>query len=311
MESVLTFIGYWVGLNFGALAQASISGVVAGLIVAAIWRQHPVRARIAAAIAFLAVFGFRTAQITAGWVFLRSEDHTLATVAQLAVGVATLIGASLMILLRGRQRHALIGGFVIVLFIGASVPIAKELTQDQRAVATNVSAAPDAYPPVAIWASEVEGFGVMFPVEPTRVDAAGLKGSGYSYQSVFTFDEGGATANVTIAPVPFDLDSTSKRTFLLSAHRSFLQSIGAVPDSSRFKWDFLVSGVPVLQYEASFEYQGVPVISKGFWLFDRQRALRVSVAYPRALSAGSAAVADRFPNTFMLLSKRAPVGNAR
>lgn len=86
------------------------------------------------------------------------------------------------------------------------------------------------------------------------------------------------------------------------AHVAFLQTIGASAENSVTRWTTFGNGAPSLQYEVEFAFNAVPIVGRGFWIVDRGRGIKVSVAYPQALSPESAAVASYFPATFGLFS---------
>lgn len=308
MEGVFGALGAWMGLNLGILVKAGVAGFLVAVISTAFRRNRPDIARLAGAFTLLALFGYRTAQVTAAVVYLRTENRDFAILAMIVVAIFSVLVGAVSYWLRSHRRMAIAASMLGIVLLGASAPIADRLASVKRGGARaelpSLLSEPANYPRVSIWASEIEGFAARFPSEPTRIDAAALGGSGYAFQSTFTFEDGGAVATVFIAPLSFTLDSASQHRFLANAHRSFLSTIGASVDSSLFRWVTLGKGTPVLQYEATFAYQGVAAVGKGFWLVNGARVYRASVAYPSDLSATSAHVADFFPQTFVLLGSR-------
>ncbi len=305
METALENVGYWAGLNFYALLRACVGGVVIGLTAFLIWRKIPERKWVFGAVGFLSVFGFVTARLTAGQTYLRTDDRAVATGAQLVVLLATIVLTTAVVLLRKRPKIAALVGFISVVCIGNATPIAVSLTpRSVNSVAVKkptVSGVPAGYPTAVMWMNRDAGFGARFPTDPTRIGVAGVESSAYAYQSAFTFEDGGALAGVTVAPLPFNLDAPSQRSFLAQSHKGFLQSLGANVETPEIEWALFGNGAPTLLYQAQFTHDGLVFLGKGFWIVDRERAVRVAVTYPRDISPRSAAIAEYFLNTFVLI----------
>lgn len=307
MEQALGTVAFWIGLNFEFLVRAASIALVAGLVATIARRRDHTLARVLALGSFFAAFGWQVSVGAAGWATLLSENPTHAAVARLFVLIGTGLAVGVMVALRSRPRFAGLAAIGLAVVIGLAVPVTREVVPHTRGLPDTPppeSTAPSGYPQVSLWVRESEGFGAMFPTPPSRLGVSSVDVEAYAWQSQFEFDDGGALASVYVARVGYDLDSASQRAFLLSAHRGFLQSVGADTARAQLRWATMAAGRPVLHYEARYAVEGVQFTGKGFWVFDRQRVLRVSSSIPEALSANSAAVAQHFPRTFMLLSER-------
>lgn len=313
METFFGAIGLWVGLNFGALAKASMWAGGAAMLVKLAWKRDESLWIFAGLAVLVLAFGFQVSRIASGLAFLYSENESLATAA--AAAVLTASALAIAVVWQVRSRPVLAIGFTSlgIIAIGTAAPIAQRAAQrspqpssasDSIATVTRRASAT-----LPLWRSEVDGFAAQFPATPSRVGAEAVGGGGRGYVS--PFERISAASGVMVVPLEFTLDSASKRRFSVASHRSFLQSLAIPDDSTRLSWAPFGSGREVLEYENRFVHEGVAVIGRGFWLVDGRRIFRVYVTYPRELAESDAADVTQFLRTFVLLSPAPPVTGPR
>jgi len=155
-----------------------------------------------------------------------------------------------------------------------------------------------------LWINAVDGFGANFPTTPTRVEAASSQGSGYAYQSIQRFDNGGALFAITVTSAPSKFAKNRSKEFLEASNVTFIKMMGQKLSQAKVKWLTSKAGRNQLSYECDFFYDGVLFEGLGFWIMDRNRAIRVSVAYTNTLTSQQVSEVISFLDSFMILSNR-------
>lgn len=155
-----------------------------------------------------------------------------------------------------------------------------------------------------MWSNTEDGFGANFPVAPTRVGAATTQGAGYAYQSSQSFDNGGALFAITVVPVSSEIFKNKSKDFLEASNAAFVQSMGQKLSQAKVKWLKFGGNKKRLNYEFDFLYNGVSLKGVGFWIMDKNRAIRVSVAYTNTLTSQQARETISFLDSFFILSNR-------
>lgn len=203
--------------------------------------------------------------------------------------------------------RAFLVGLMSVAFAGAAAPQAVAPRNASTVAPSSVPVLPPpGYPMGAAWRSAWDGFMAMFPSPPQRYEMSNLQIRSYSFQANFRFTDGDAVAAISVIPLPVEIPGGSQRVFLESAHKSFIQTLGAPPDSTTTEWVRFAPDLLALRYRYSLIGADVNLRGSGFWIVNARRAIRVSVRYPGTLSAGSASIASYFPSTFFLLTSSAP-----
>ncbi len=154
-----------------------------------------------------------------------------------------------------------------------------------------------------LWSNSADGFGAKFPQTPERVGAATSTGSGYAYQSSKSFSNGGALYAITVVPIPPNIAKEKPTEFLEASNAAFVKSMGQNPSSAKVKWARFVDDRKRLNYEFEFVYSGVPFKGYGFWIIDKNRAIRVSVSYTKSLSRNEVRETISFLDSFVILTK--------
>ncbi len=135
-----------------------------------------------------------------------------------------------------------------------------------------------------LWFNASEGFGAIFPNAPEKNSVSSSQATSYAYQSVRNFNNGGALFAITISPIQFDPKKGDPMRFLEALNNEFIKLMGQNPNRAKTKWSSFGDGRKCLNYEFEFTYSGAPFKGRGFWVFDRGRAIRVSVAYTASLT---------------------------
>ena len=163
---------------------------------------------------------------------------------------------------------------------------------------------PAGYPRVMPWVCEKDGFVATFPTEPRRVEAEVSGGSGHAYQSYFQFSNDlVALAQVSIVLLTETFSGSAAENILTLNHNEYVQTIGATPADSRTSRGTFGDAKPTLEFEVRFSFDDVPMISKGFWLLDGTRIMKVSCVYPAALTNADVEIVQHFPKTFALFGR--------
>jgi len=154
-----------------------------------------------------------------------------------------------------------------------------------------------------IWSNLAEGFGAKFPQIPEKISAVTSTGSGYAYQSSKKISNGGALYAITVAPILPNIPKVNVTEFLETSNDAFVISMGQNPSNAKVKWVKFGDNRKRLNYEFDFVYGEVPFKSYGFWIVDRNRAIRVSVSYTKNLSRNKVRETISFLDSFMFLNK--------
>lgn len=163
---------------------------------------------------------------------------------------------------------------------------------------------PAGYPRVLPWVCEKDGCVATFPTEPRRVEAEVSGGSGHAYQSYFQFSNDlVALAQVSIVLLTETFSGSAAENILTLNHNEYVQTIGATPADSRTSRGTFGDAKPTLEFEVRFSFDDVPMISKGFWLLDGTRIMKVSCVYPAALTNADVEIVQHFPKTFALFGR--------
>lgn len=305
MEQILLLIAGWLGRNIGFLGTASLAALGAFAITRALQRLRGLQVRGLVPLAFLGTFSFAAVRNAWGYSLYLTGDERSARSTLLILSAFVLAALAVLVIVRMRTRVAAIVCAVSVVLVGFAHPFAETRAQSRSGPQSVSTPAPmpAAYPRVQIWTNSTDNIAAAFPSEPRRVDAAAQGATGYAYQAAFQFEDGGALASIQVSPTDNAFQGAGERSFLLGAHESFVRTLGAAPDDAASSWDQYGDGRLMLRYAVRFSYEGTPIIGLGFWMLDGRRALRVSVAYPEALSSTSQEVAEYFLSTFLLLSK--------
>lgn len=152
------------------------------------------------------------------------------------------------------------------------------------------------------WVNASEGFGANFPTTPERISVASSQSSGYAYQSVKNFSNGGALFAITISPIHFDQTKSDQMRFLEELNDGFIRIMGQNPNRAKTKWSSFGDGRNILNYEFEFTDSGAPFKGCGFWIFDNRRAIRVSVAYTKSLTSKEIREVLLFLPSFVMVS---------
>lgn len=152
------------------------------------------------------------------------------------------------------------------------------------------------------WTNVEDGFGANFPTTPTKVQAATAQGSGYAFQSVQSFDNGGALYAITVSPAPSKIPKNQSKEFLEASNAVFIKMMGQKLSQAKVEWLIFGDGRNKLNYECEFFYDGILFKGLGFWIMDRNRAIRVSVAYTNTLTKQQVREVVPFLDSFMTLS---------
>jgi hypothetical protein len=155
-----------------------------------------------------------------------------------------------------------------------------------------------------LWNNSDEGFAANFPTAPTRVNAASSQVTGYAYQSAQNFDNGGVLYAITVVPITLKIAKEKSTEFLVESNATFVKSMGQSPSEAKVKWAKFGDDRKRLNYEFDFNYSGVPLKAYGFWIIDRDRAIRVSVSYTKSLASNEIREAISFLDSFFIVSKK-------
>ncbi len=154
-----------------------------------------------------------------------------------------------------------------------------------------------------LWTNAEGGFGANFPTAPTRIEGATSQVSGYGYQSIQSIDDGGALFAISAVPVSSKIGKSNSKVFLEASHATFIKMMGKKPGQSKVKWLTFGDGRNRLSYEYDFFEDDISFKGLGFWIMDKNRAIRVSVAYTNTLlTSQPIREAVSFLDSFMILS---------
>jgi len=153
-----------------------------------------------------------------------------------------------------------------------------------------------------IWVSQNDKFGANFPETPIRLDAATKDTTGYAYQSYKIFENGGALYSITVVTIPPEITSNKINKHLQDLNAEFIKTMGQRPASAKVTMGKFGDGRSRLDYEFDFQHDGIPFKAHGYWLNDKKRIIRVSVAYTKNLKTRDAQIVLLFLDSFVLIA---------
>jgi len=157
---------------------------------------------------------------------------------------------------------------------------------------------------LGLWTNFDDGFGANFPNAPERISAAATGGAGYAYQSIGEYNGGSALFAITILPINSDVARDTQEELLNEFNIGFFKSMGKKASEESIKWSKFGDGRTQLNYESDFPYQKHIFASRGFWVIDNHRAIRVSVGYIKgSLASDDVNEVVSFLDSFVLLVK--------
>lgn len=155
-----------------------------------------------------------------------------------------------------------------------------------------------------VWVSSEGEFGANFPNEPNKIGGETSLISAYAYQSVKEFVGGLVLYSIAVTPITIKVTPEEEKAYLYQVNTGFVKSMGQDPSVTNTKLDKFESGRNRLNYDFGYDVQGVPLMKTyGFWLVDKNRAIRVSISYTKGLSTKDQHAALSFLDSFMLITK--------
>jgi len=152
-----------------------------------------------------------------------------------------------------------------------------------------------------LWTNSKNRIGAMFPSSPEMHEAVTSGGTGIAYQSNKRFNEGASLFAITIVPMDKNKLKNGTDVFLKAANSSFIESMGSDPKKATINWTKFGDGRSKLNYDFIFDYSGFKLKGKGYWIYDKNRAIRVSVAYMTTLKSVDIKETVAFLDTFILV----------
>ncbi|PKD43463.1 hypothetical protein [Rhodohalobacter barkolensis] len=154
----------------------------------------------------------------------------------------------------------------------------------------------------SLWTNNEERFAARFPSNPTKVEAATSMGSGYAYQSIEEYSNGGALFTITVTgSIPRNQSVTQLRNYMEESNNEFIRSMGVNPERANNNWTEFGDGRPKLSYDFSFQYEGALLRLKGYWISDDNRIIRVGITIVGELSDQKSNNIIDFLDTFVIL----------
>lgn len=297
-------VAYWVGVNYESLLIAAAVALVLGLIAFAFLRRRGVHVWIVASAVFYLSFAAITVRNIRGYAYLLADDGASNVVALLFAASALCVGG-VAIALRQRRRIALAVVAGGVLLIGSWPPMVKGSLASRgsaaRAADDHKPASPTGSAP--LWTSAAEGLAARFPEPPERISASTRSGLAYAYQGKMRFPNGDALLSISVAPVELRLADRDVEEFMLASHQSFLSSIAATSRQADFAWTTFGEAQRALGYTYDATFEGVAVVGRGVWVWDKDRIIRASTVYPRTFGAQQVDALEAFLDSFVLVSR--------
>lgn len=156
----------------------------------------------------------------------------------------------------------------------------------------------------SLWVSSEEGFAARFPSDPEKVEATSSTKSGYAYQSSKKFKAGFALYAVTIVgSIPKISKTADVKKYIEKANIGYIKSNGQNPAGAQIKWTQFGDGRPKLKYATDIQYRGIQLRSKGYWITDEKRILRISVTYTKNIANKYRRNIGDFLDTFVLIDE--------
>jgi hypothetical protein len=115
------------------------------------------------------------------------------------------------------------------------------------------------------------------------------------------FENGASLYAVTIVTMERNKLKNGTDVFLEATNASFIESMGVSPKKAKINWNKFGDGRNRLNYDFIFNHSGAKLRGKGYWIYDKNRAIRVSVAYMTTLSKKEIEHVISFLDTFVLI----------
>ncbi len=152
-----------------------------------------------------------------------------------------------------------------------------------------------------VWTSPDGRYVVGFASEPKkhRLDAKGAVGVGYKVVEDTASGPVSYSLSISVSDAVKNRPPTPQiREMLELTTNTFLDAIGAADGGARnFKWSEFSLGGPALNYEATYENHGTPIVTRGYLFMDDISTVGLSISYPASL-----ATKDRLKAADFLLS---------
>ena len=155
-----------------------------------------------------------------------------------------------------------------------------------------------------LWSSPDGRYFASFPSPPERITASAASAGSVGYQTVEQHREGAVIYLVSVTELPGEVPARLQRgdeaSLLEASCLEFSESLGAPSSSLERARARFSDGRPMVKYALRFDYAGQPAESRGFWLFDEGRIIRVSISFLRPAKARRIREAERFLESFVI-----------